>query len=294
MSSTPTSSSHCHSSGDHSSNFVVNSDHHEMSRGMAKASSSQPCSKQVARSAQGHPLMPSPTERVPLAIPVIVTPQASCNQQLVYESLPHFCKQCKSLGHSILTCTKGHAPRNRKRSHDNLACLASSSPSAETAAFEKQDPYCAGPFINHREDPMSTEVVAVDPPSTQPHDRKRSKADGSESLDSIPGKMAAASKPTRRQYLIRSKAAATSRIGLPNSPTASLLDCGEFPSFCTTSLLDACLLLDMACLLNLILFGLVGILFGLVGVCFPKLLLLYMRVVHALAFWMLGRYWIHV
>ncbi|KAJ7011985.1 hypothetical protein NC653_002163 [Populus alba x Populus x berolinensis] len=68
---------------------------------------------------------------------------------------------------------------------------------------------------------MSTEVAAVDPPSTQPHDRKRSKADGSESSDSIPGKMAAASKPTRRQYLIRSKAAATSRIGLPNSPTVS-------------------------------------------------------------------------
>ncbi|KAL3610749.1 hypothetical protein D5086_001769 [Populus alba] len=203
MSSTPTSSSHCHSSGDHSSNFVVNSDHHEMSRGMAKASSSQPCSKQVARSAQGHPSMPSPTERVPLAILVIVTPQASCNQVPLTGSTP------------------GHAPRNRKRSHDNLACSASSSPSAETAAFEKQDPYCAGPFINHREDPMSTEVAAVDPPSTQPHDRKRSKADGSESSDSIPGKMAAASKPTRRQYLIRSKAAATSRIGLPNSPTVS-------------------------------------------------------------------------
>nr|TKR99522.1 hypothetical protein D5086_0000192240 [Populus alba] len=141
--------------------------------------------------------------------------------QLVYESLPRFCKQCKSLGHSILTCTKGHAPRNRKRSHDNSACSTSSSPSAETAAFEKQDPYCAGPFINHRKDPMSTEVAAVDPPSTQPHDRKRSKADGSESSDSIPRKMAAASKPTRRQYLTCSKAAATSRIGLPNSPTVS-------------------------------------------------------------------------
>ncbi|KAJ7011984.1 hypothetical protein NC653_002162 [Populus alba x Populus x berolinensis] len=88
MSSTPASSSHCHSSGDHSSNFVVNSDHHEMSRGKAKASSSQPCSKQVARSAQGHPSMPSPTERVPLAIPVIVTPQASCNQVPLTGSTP--------------------------------------------------------------------------------------------------------------------------------------------------------------------------------------------------------------
>ncbi|KAJ7011979.1 hypothetical protein NC653_002160 [Populus alba x Populus x berolinensis] len=103
----------------------------------------------------------------------------------------------------------------------NTPASSSHCHSSETAAFEKQDPYCAGPFINHRKDPMSTEVAAVDPPSTQPHDRKRSKADGYESSDSIPRKMAAASKPTRRQYLTCSKAAATSRIGLPNSPTIS-------------------------------------------------------------------------
>ncbi|KAJ7011980.1 hypothetical protein NC653_002160 [Populus alba x Populus x berolinensis] len=60
MSNTPASSSHCHSSGDHSSNFVT----------------------------QGHPSMPSPTERVPLAIPVIVTPQASCNQVPLTGSTP--------------------------------------------------------------------------------------------------------------------------------------------------------------------------------------------------------------
>ncbi|KAJ6979534.1 hypothetical protein NC653_027627 [Populus alba x Populus x berolinensis] len=37
-------------------------------------------------------------------------------QHLVYESLPRFCKHCKSLGHSTLTSNKGHI-RTRKRSH---------------------------------------------------------------------------------------------------------------------------------------------------------------------------------
>ncbi|KAJ6892975.1 hypothetical protein NC652_027086 [Populus alba x Populus x berolinensis] len=161
---------------------------------------------------------------LPFTINVLLPNGNTLVHQLVYESLPRFCKQCKSLGHSTLTCNKGHTTRNRKRPHDNSTCSVRSSPSAKTAAVEKQDPYCAGPSSNFREDPMSTEAAAADLPSTQPPDCKRSKADGSKSID--PGKKANASKVPRRQYLTQSKAAVTSCLGLkPNTPA----DCGEFP-----------------------------------------------------------------
>ncbi|KAJ6904352.1 hypothetical protein NC651_021468 [Populus alba x Populus x berolinensis] len=52
------------------------------------------------------------------------------SKQIVYESLPRYCKQCKSLGHSTPTCPKGHIPRTRKRSHDTSASSTSASPSA--------------------------------------------------------------------------------------------------------------------------------------------------------------------
>ena len=103
---------------------------------------------------------------LPSTITVLLLNGNTLVQQLVYESLPCFCKQCKSLSHSTPTCTKGHIPRNRKRPHANSAYSASSSPYAETAAVEKQDQYCAGPSINLQEDPMSTEVAAADPTST--------------------------------------------------------------------------------------------------------------------------------
>ena len=136
-------------------------------------------------------------------------------QQLVYESLPRFCKHCKSLGHSTPTCTKGHVPRNRKRPHDNSA---SSSPSVETAVVEKQDQYCAGPSINLQEDPMSTKVATTDPKSTQSPGHKRSKVDDAELSDPIPAKVGTAP-ILKRQYLTRSKSTAIPCIGLkPNSP----------------------------------------------------------------------------
>lgn len=85
---------------------------------------------------------------LPSTVTVILPNGNTLVHQLVYESLPCYCKQCKSLGHSTLTCTKGHVPRHRKRPHDTSACSANSSPSAETAAVEKQDQYCAGPSVN--------------------------------------------------------------------------------------------------------------------------------------------------
>ncbi|KAJ6860493.1 hypothetical protein NC651_036782 [Populus alba x Populus x berolinensis] len=111
---------------------------------------------------------------LPSTVNVLLPNGNTLVQQLVYESLPQFWKQCKSLGYSTLACNKGHAIRNRKRPHDNSTCSTSSSPSVETAAVEKQDPYCVGPSRNFREDPMSTEAAAADPQpsSTQPPDCK--------------------------------------------------------------------------------------------------------------------------
>ncbi|KAL3565178.1 hypothetical protein D5086_033224 [Populus alba] len=190
----------------------MNFDHQKMCRGKTKVSNSLHRSKQTVSSplpAQGHSSMPCPNERIPTT-PGIIMPQAGCSQIPLTGSTP------------------GHTTRNRKRPHDNSTCSVRSSPSAKTAAVEKQDPYCAGPSSNFREDPMSTEAAAADLPSTQPPDCKRSKADGSKSID--PGKKANASKVPRRQYLTRSKAAVTSCLGLkPNTPAVSLLDCGEFP-----------------------------------------------------------------
>ncbi|KAL3610774.1 hypothetical protein D5086_001794 [Populus alba] len=170
MLNSPASSSQCPSSGGRFSNppsSDMNSDHQKMCRGKTKVSSSPHRSKQTVSSplpAQGHSSMPCPNERIPTT-PGIITPQAGCSQ------IP------------LIGSTPGHTTRNRKRPHDNSTCLVSSSPSVETAAIEKQDPYCAGPSSNFREDPMSTEAAAADLPSTQPPDCKRSKADGSESID---------------------------------------------------------------------------------------------------------------
>ncbi|KAJ6941258.1 hypothetical protein NC651_007140 [Populus alba x Populus x berolinensis] len=69
-------------------------------------------------------------------------------------------------------------------------------------------------FVN-----FSNDVVAADPISTQFLGRKRSKADGTELSDPIPEKVGTASKPLKRQYLTRSKAAVIPRTGLkPNTP----------------------------------------------------------------------------
>ncbi|KAJ6941259.1 hypothetical protein NC651_007140 [Populus alba x Populus x berolinensis] len=61
---------------------------------------------------------------LPSTVTVLLPNGKTLVQQLVYESLPCFCKQCKSLGYSTLTCTKGHVPRNRKRPHGNSASSA--------------------------------------------------------------------------------------------------------------------------------------------------------------------------
>ena len=55
---------------------------------------------------------------LPSSINVILPNGTALQQQIVYESLPWFCRQCKSLGHSTLMCSNGPKSRNKKRSHD--------------------------------------------------------------------------------------------------------------------------------------------------------------------------------
>lgn len=123
---------------------------------------------------------------LPSSVDVILPNGTTLQQQLVYESLPRFCKQCKSLGHSTLTCTKGLKSRNRKRPHETPAGSTNSSPTAETAKVEKQDQYCTKPFVDPQEDPMSTEATTTAAMRTQSLGRKRSKATVTELSGSIP------------------------------------------------------------------------------------------------------------
>jgi hypothetical protein len=96
---------------------------------------------------------------LPSSVNVILPNGTTLPQQIVYESLPRFCKQCNILGHSTLTCTKGLKPRSKKRPYETLACSASSSPSKETAVVEKQESCCTGPSVDPQVDPMSTEAA---------------------------------------------------------------------------------------------------------------------------------------
>jgi hypothetical protein len=69
---------------------------------------------------------------------IVVLPMAHhCPNRLLMNHFHIFCKQCKVLGHSTITCTKGIKPKYKTRPHETPACSATSSPSAETAAIGK-------------------------------------------------------------------------------------------------------------------------------------------------------------
>ncbi|KAJ6882020.1 hypothetical protein NC651_028587 [Populus alba x Populus x berolinensis] len=102
-------------------------------------------------------------------ITVILLNGSTLVQQIVYESLPCYCKQCKSL-------------------------------------VEKQGQYCVGSSINPQEDPMSTKDATAGPLRTQSPGRKRSKVVGTELPNTLPEKVGTTPAPLKRQYLTRSKA----------------------------------------------------------------------------------------
>ena len=160
---------------------------------------------------------------LPSSVNVVLPNGTSLPQQIMYESLPHFCKQCKVLWHSTITCTKGIRPKHKTRPHETLACSATSSASAETAAVEKQELYRAGPSTDPLVDSMFTEVIATGEQRPQSPSYKRSKVATPENFGStLPttprvnisedGDTIVVA-PPKRQYLTRSKVIAITCLG---------------------------------------------------------------------------------
>jgi hypothetical protein len=91
----------------------------------------------------------------------------------MYESLPRFCKLCRVFGHTVSTCNKGIGHKRKQQYHE--AHLRSSSPSVETVAIEKQQPYSESlhnePSINS----MCSEVATTVEERPVTHGCKRTK-----------------------------------------------------------------------------------------------------------------------
>jgi len=149
----------------------------------------------------------------------------------MYESLPCFCKQCRVLGHTTCTCNIGTGHKHKKRSHEAPVRFGCSSPSAETAAVEKQQPYNEGlhdePSINL----MSVEVATTMDERFVSSGRKRSKlaeaghSDAQHSASpnvihvSDDRNVIADMEPIKRQYLTRSRVVVATRGDMqPRTP----------------------------------------------------------------------------
>jgi hypothetical protein len=93
---------------------------------------------------------------LPSYVNVVLPNGSPLSQQVMYESLPRFCKQCLVLGHTVSTCNKGSNSKCKKRPQDIHD--GSDSPSAKIVAVEKQ-PYSQGPPVDTPVNPMSTEAA---------------------------------------------------------------------------------------------------------------------------------------
>lgn len=70
---------------------------------------------------------------LPTSINLILPNGMPLSQQVMYESLPCFCKQCRTLGHMISTCTNKSNHKCKKHSQAAPAPFGCASPSDETA-----------------------------------------------------------------------------------------------------------------------------------------------------------------
>jgi len=161
----------------------------------------------------------------------------------MYEFLPCFCKRCWVLGHSVSTCNKKASSKHKNRPHDAPTCSGNSSPSAETAANEKQQPYSAIPPTNPLVDPMFTEAVTAGEtrPTSLGHKRTKiveakhfgSKQSATPKVVHISEEGDAADvEPPKRQYLTRSRVAATTRLGQQEKQKSKAPDAGEIQGPC--------------------------------------------------------------
>lgn len=79
---------------------------------------------------------------LPSSVNVVLPNDSPLVQQVLYESLPHFCKLCHVLGHTATACRKGSTSKCKKRPQDIHE--GSSRPSVDTVVVEKQQPYSQG------------------------------------------------------------------------------------------------------------------------------------------------------
>ena len=164
---------------------------------------------------------------LPSLIDITLPNGVSKAQEVVYESLPRFCKQCKTLGHSTSACNSASSHKRKKHPPAPTAPSGCSNPSADTEAVAQQSPR-EEPHGEPSIDPMAAEAaVAVDKgPRCSEHKRaKLASHPGSPEVSSGSPQIVhvseacyetAAASPPRRQYLTRSKAASTTgRSGMP-------------------------------------------------------------------------------
>uniref|UniRef100_A0A2K1XY34 DUF4283 domain-containing protein n=1 Tax=Populus trichocarpa TaxID=3694 RepID=A0A2K1XY34_POPTR len=155
---------------------------------------------------------------LPSSVNVVLPNGSNIAQQVLYESLPRFCKSCLSWGTLKMHVTKGESKcKTRPQDiHED-----SSSPSADTVTVEKQQPYSQGAPVDTHVDPMSTEVVTFETKRHSSPGRKRTKlaapSNPKQALDT--GKCEEALL-VKRQYLTRSKESkkdAQPSLGKPGS-----------------------------------------------------------------------------
>jgi hypothetical protein len=99
---------------------------------------------------------------LPSSINITLPNGVSKPQVVLYESLPWFCKRCKTPGHSNFACNKSSSHKRKKHPPTALAPSGFSNSSADTKAVAKQL-IKEEPQGEPKVDPMATEAaVAVD------------------------------------------------------------------------------------------------------------------------------------
>ncbi|KAL9346314.1 hypothetical protein Peur_061167 [Populus x canadensis] len=158
-------------------------------------------------------------EDLPSSVNVVLPNGSNIAQQVLYESLPRFCKSCHVPGHTENACRKGSKSKRKTRPQDIHA--DSAIPSKDIVAVEKQQPYSQGPPVDTSVDLMSTEVATSETRRHSFPGRKRTKfAALSNPKQVLDTRKCAEALPVKRQYLTRSKASkkdAQPSLGKPGS-----------------------------------------------------------------------------
>jgi len=148
---------------------------------------------------------------LPQAIQVVLPNGMPFSQQVTYESLPRFCTRCRVISHSANVCNRGPSPMKKKRPH---IASVSGVPFEDATVVEQQQPDSADPPTDPPAPTAANDTVAH--MKAHSPELKRSKVDVSTKQSSTLDPMCTAEegatpavKSTRRQYLTRSKVAAT-------------------------------------------------------------------------------------